>query len=67
MILICSIYLNYITGLDNLKNYNMLTNVWLKSVAIFSGALYILHHYDSNFAHFLAFKNLVIEFLNAKR
>ena len=30
-------------------------------------ALHILHHYRSNFAYLLAFKNLGIEFLNTKR
>ena len=39
----------------------------MKSLTIFSGALHLLHHYKSNFIHLLAFKNLVIEFYNAKR
>ena len=49
------------------KNRGFVHTVWLKSVTIFSGGLHILHHYDSNFAHLLAFKTLVIEFFNAKR
>ena len=32
----------------------------------FSRALHLLHHYERNLALILAFKNLVIEFLNAK-
>ena len=44
-----------------------MATVWMKSLTMFSGALHLLHHYESNFAHLLAFKNLVLEFLNAKR
>ena len=43
------------------------TTVWMKSLTMFLGASILLHHYKSDFAHLLAFKNLVIEFLNAKR
>ena len=41
--------------------------VSMKSLITFSGDLHFLHHYDSNFSHLLAFKNLVIEYLNSKR
>ena len=43
------------------------STVWMKSLTMFSGALHLPHNYKSNFAHLLAFKDLVIEFLNAKR
>ena len=33
---------------------------------IFKG-FYFIHLYEGNFAHLLAFENVVVEFLNAKR
>ena len=39
----------------------------MKTLTIFSGQLHLLHHFKSDFAHLLAFKNLVIELYNAKR
>ena len=40
--------------------------VWMKSLTMFSGILHLLHHHNRNFAHLLAFKHLVIEYLNTK-
>ena len=42
------------------------TTVWMKIMTMFSVALRLLHYYKIDLAHILAFKNLVIEFLNAK-
>ena len=39
----------------------------MKSITIFSGAARLLHHYRSNLAHLLAFKHLIIVFLNDKK
>ena len=50
--------------LQDTQNY---LEVWMKSLTIFSVVLDLLHNYGSNFAHLLAFTNLVIEFLNDKR
>ena len=47
--------------------FNLAFTVRLKSLNMFSGALILPHYYKSNLAHLLAFQNLVIEFLNAKR
>ena len=41
--------------------------VWMKSLTIFSEELHLLHHYKCDFAHLLAFQNLVIEFYSYKR
>ena len=41
--------------------------VWINSLTMCLGALNLLHHYKSNYAHLLSFGNLVIEFFNAKR
>ena len=39
----------------------------MKSLTIISGQLYLLHQFKNDFAHLLAFNNLVIELLNAKK
>ena len=39
----------------------------MKTMTIFSGQLHLLHQFKSDFTHLLAFKNLVIELLNAKK
>ena len=41
--------------------------VRMKSLTIISGQLHLLHQFKSDFAHLLAFKNLFIELLNAKK
>ena len=49
------------------KIYEVRCTVRMKSLTIISGELHLLHHFKSDFAHLLAFKNLVIELLNAKK
>ena len=37
-------------GVNEKKN-----TIWMKSLTIFSGELHLLHHYESNLSHLLAF------------
>ena len=72
VIIFCSFY---IIGINTqnipfiiLKTITILNNtVWMKSLTMFSEDLRLLHNHDINLAHILAFKNLVIRSLNAKR
>ena len=52
---------------NDLAQPKMSPTVCMKSLTIISGQLHLLHQFRSDFAHLLAFINLVIKLLNAKK